>query len=110
MPSYLMHYATQNIDDTFDTTMAKAIAEAPEYSILAANLIWVLIRVADAPRHRVHTIESFSDYMPPNISEAHVSSVGTLVDWIVEQPVLLASEAPSVTSKLHTNSSGVHMY
>ena len=87
MPSDLVHYVAQNIDGTFDTTMAKAIAEAPKYSILAANLTWVLFRVADAPRHRVQTIESFSDYMPPGISEAHVSSIGTLVDWIVEQPV-----------------------
>ena len=58
--------------------MEKAIAEAPKYSILAANLTWVLFRVADAPRHPVQTIKSFSDYMSPGISEAHVSSVGTL--------------------------------
>ena len=95
---------------TFDMAMAKAIAKALKHSILAVNLTWVLFCVTDAPRHRVQTIKLFSDYMPPGISEEHVVFVGTLIDYIVKQPVSLATEATSAKFKLHTNDSGFYMY
>ena len=45
--------------------IAKAIGEAPKYTILAANLTWILFHVPDAPKHLVLNNEVIDEYTPP---------------------------------------------
>ena len=84
MPADLLHMSSQNLDGSYDKEMAAAIDAAPKYSLLAAQLVWVVFGITDAPKHMVLNTECAA-YMPPNISEEPAATVGTLVQWIVEQ-------------------------
>ena len=86
IPSDLVHYVSQNMDGTHDETIISAISKAPKYSILAANLTWVMFNIPNAPMHMICTTEHMVDYMPPHIPESHAATIGTLVQWIKEQP------------------------
>ena len=64
----------------------------------------------DAPQHLVFNTECVG-YMPPNVSKTHAATIGTLVQWIVEQPQSIESEMSSIVSaRLHTSDSGLKMY
>jgi hypothetical protein len=110
MPSNLLHYAAQNHGGTFDREMSKAIDNAPKYSILAANLVWVCFNIVDAPQYMV-CITKCANYMPPNIPERHASTISTLVQWIAEQPLAIEAESASLMHTcLSTLDSGLRMY
>ena len=110
MPSNLLHYAAQNHNGTFDHKMSKAIDNAPKYSILAANLVWVCFNIIDTPQHMV-CITECTNYMPPNIPERHALTIGTLIQWIAEQPLAINTESASLMhTHLSTLDSGFRMY
>ena len=110
MPADLLHMSSQNLDGSYDKEMAAAIDAAPKYSLLAAQLVWVVFGITDAPKHMVLNTECAA-YMPPNISEEHAATVGTLVQWIVEQTNSLNLEqAKLLNNRLSTLDSGLTMY
>ena len=66
--------------------------------------------ISDTPKHSVFTNEC-AVYMPPDIPEQHASTIGALVQWIVEKPPSIEKEAPSIVSaRLHTSDSGFEMH
>ena len=77
---------------------------------MAANLTWILLNVDDAPRHHVFNSEC-ADYMPPNVPERHATTIGTLVQWIAEQPSSIESETASLKPAfVRTTDSGLKTY
>ena len=76
LPSDLVHYVPQNMDGTFNATMTAAIEKAPKYTILSANLTWVMFGIPDAPKHMVCMSEHLVDCMPPHIPETHAVTIG----------------------------------
>ena len=90
--------------------MAAALASAPKYSLIAAQLVWVVFGISDAPQHMVLSTESAA-YMPPNIPDEHAATIGTLVQWITEQTNLLELESGKLLgNRLSTLNSGLKMY
>ena len=111
IPSDLVHYVSQNMDGTHDETIISAISKAPKYSILAANLTWVMFNIPNAPMHMICTTEHMVDYMPPHIPESHAATIGTLVQWIKEQPGSLDKDRDSmIESRIGTADSGLCTY
>ena len=111
MPSDLVHYVPQNMDGTFDANLTSAIDSAPKYTILAANLTWVMFGIPDALKHMVCINEHLVDYMPPHIPDSHAATIGTLVQWAAEQPESLEKERELVIdSRIGTADSGLRTY
>ena len=110
MPSDLLHMSSQNLDGSYDKEMAAVIEAAPKYSLIAAQLVWVVFGVTDAPKHMVFNTECAA-YMPPKVPEQHAATIGTLVQWAGEQPNSLELErAKLINNRFSTLASGLTMY
>jgi hypothetical protein len=84
---------SQNLDGTFDGPMNLAIKDAAKYALLAANLTWVCFNIPNATRNLVCVNEHLTEYMLPHIPEPNAATIGTLVQWIAEQPESLEEES-----------------
>ena len=111
LPNDLVHLVSQNMDGTYDVNMSKLILNAPKYTMLAAGLTWVCFNIPNATQHVVYANENVTDYMPPHVPEMHAATVGTLPQWIAEQPGSLETERDSlIASRIGTTDSGLTTY
>ena len=112
LPNDLVHLVSQNMDGTYDVEMSNLIQKSPKYTMLAAGLTWVCFHVPDAPQHVVYASEHIAtDYMPPHVPEMHAATVGTLIQWIAEQPASLEKERDLlISTRIGTTDSGLTTY
>ena len=107
MPTDLVHYTAQQQDGSFDLKITEAIQAATKLQLMTPCMTWVCLNV-DGMRNDVFINETVTS--PPGPLAVRTAKVGTLEEWIVEQPASLKEEAATMSSAMIvTRDSGLQM-
>ena len=90
LPTDLVHYCAQKVDGSWDSKIEKMIGEAKKIQLTAPLLTWI-VHKAGMREHHVFPVQSAT--VPPGPTNGWTPAVGTLEQWIAEQPASRAAEA-----------------
>ena len=107
MPTDLVHYVAQKNDGSWDTDVQAKIRDAAKIQLMTPLLTWI-VHDTGLKQHSVFPAQS--ETRPPGPTNGWTAAVGTLEQWIAEQPASRASERAKVRGmKFVTRDSGLQM-
>ena len=113
MPADLVHRVPQNADRTTSKVLADAIGKTKKICFMHSGMTWIVPPAFNLTNHEVHAGETKTATKPPPPPGADgnfKTSVGTLEEWIKEQPASLKGEGLEDHEQLATRSSGLTLY
>ena len=113
MPSDLVHRVPQNADRTTSKVLADALGKTKKINFMHSGMTWIVSPAFNLTHHEVYAGETKTATKPPPPPGADGSfkaSVGTLEEWIQEQPASLEGEGLLDHGQLATRSSGLTLF
>ena len=84
-----MHRVPQNADRTTSKVLTDAIGKTKKINFMHSGMTWIIAPAFNLPHHEVYAGETTTATKPPPPPGADgnfKTSVGTLEEWIREQP------------------------